>query len=260
MKIHQLINDFHALGEWVNWDETKDHLLFGNPNDTIIRIGVCWVATIEVINRAIENNINLIICHENLFYNSSTSPKSIVIKSIEEKQKLLRENNISVYRCHDLLDRFPEFGVADKWAELLGFNFEPRDISSFNSYANIEETTVSNIASSLVSKLKSYGQNGVHVLGDINKLIRKLGIGTGALTDVFTMAKNDVDLCIVSDDGINNWYPVQWALDNNIPLIIVNHAISEIPGIISMTKYLSDTYKSIDTIYLGDSYSVHYFT
>lgn len=69
MKIKDVIEILKQEGTWVRWNRcTRDRILFGNENQEVTKIGVCWVATNKVIEKALEKGINFIISHENIFY------------------------------------------------------------------------------------------------------------------------------------------------------------------------------------------------
>ncbi|MDZ4957424.1 hypothetical protein GNF51_16955, partial [Clostridium perfringens] len=118
------------------------------------------------------------------------------------------------------------------------------------NYANLTNIKLKDLAIHIKNKISVFGQDGVIVIGDLDSNVNRLGIGTGAITDIFEMSANGADTCIVTDDGINNWYSIQYGIDNSINLIIINHAISEIPGIISLSRYLNELLPNIETIYL----------
>ena len=130
MKIKDVIEILKQEGTWVRWNRcTRDRILFGNENQEVTKIGVCWVATNKVIEQALEKGINFIISHENIFYTTGTHMETRLVESIEYKKELLSKGNICVYRCHDVWDSIPEYGVSDVWAKKLGFDFEDRAIN-----------------------------------------------------------------------------------------------------------------------------------
>lgn len=103
MKIKDVIEILKQEGTWVRWNRcTRDRILFGNENQEVTKIGVCWVATNKVIEKALEKGINFIISHENIFYTTGTHLETKLVESIEYKKKLLSKGNICVYRCHDV--------------------------------------------------------------------------------------------------------------------------------------------------------------
>lgn len=258
MKIKEIIEHLESQGDWVNWECTRDHILFGQDSKEIDYVMICWVATTKVIKKAIEKKCHFIITHENPFYMTSTALPSLLIEAQKEKEVLLKENDITLYRCHDLWDLYPKYGVRDKWAEILHINFQE---SLQNKYLRISEKfhmSVSELAMHIIKCIEPYNEYGVEIIGDKKQIVHCLGIGTGACTNVLDMYNLGADVCLVSDDGINNWVYTQWAMDHHIPLIVVNHLTSEAPGIEAMSSYLSKVFPNIKFEYVSNDYGIHH--
>lgn len=259
MKASEIIKTIEQEGHWVDWNQTRDIMLFGDADVEVKNIGVCWVATNKVLKEAAAKHINFIISHENMFYDLSTAPKKALKDSVEDKKAFMKKHGISVYRCHDVWDKIPHYGVSDQWAKRLGYAFEQREINSFYQCAKIPEQKVEEVAKHIATALKQDGENGVYVFGDINKKVETLAMGTGAATDIYTMLKFKPDAVIVSDDGITNWNAGQYAIDQNLPMIVVNHATCEICGLKAMAQYLQDKFAHINVTYLHEGYDIQYF-
>ena len=254
MKAQEVVDYLNHQGTWVDFDKTRDIFLLGDPNQEITKIGVSWVATLPAIEEAIKLGVNFIISHENYFYEESTSPRKAILDARKEKMDLLMKHQICVFRCHDVWDRMPVFGVADRWSKAIDLPFEARPAASFYSYAHFEPTTVEEIAHKVADGLQPYGQDSVTLLGDPQQIVRSVAIGTGAITDIFTMLKADAECLVTSDDGINNWIASQYCVDYHIPMIIVHHSISELPGIHGLFDFLSQNLIGQEIHYLEEGY------
>ena len=257
MIIQEIIDDLNKQKHWVDFDKTRDIVLFGDPLQEIIKVGVCWVATLPAIESAIQQGVNFIISHENCFYEESTSPRKAILEARQVKKDLLMTHKICVYRCHDVWDRMPEFGVADRWSKAIDLVFDPRETGSFISIARFESMSVQALAHKVATGLSPYGQEAVSLLGNPNQVVSSVAIGTGAITDIFTMLKSKVDCVVCSDDGINNWITAQYCVDYQLPLIIVHHSISEIPGLHGLVDYLKLNYPHQKIVYLEEGYHYH---
>lgn len=259
MKIQDIINCLESQGEWVNRDCTRDHILIGDTQIDIDQVYVCWVATLDVIEKAIENNCHFIITHENLFYMNGTTVPTAILDAQRKKMDLLEDHHITVYRCHDLWDLYPELGVRDQWASLLELPFDSAPSSkSFLRVSQKFDMTVCQLAQHIAKCIEAYDEFGVEVIGNLDQKVHCLGIGTGACTDVVEMVKLGADICLVSDDGINNWVHTQWAMDHHIPLIVINHLTSEAPGIEKLSEYLSEKFPTIQFEYIANDYGIHH--
>ncbi|MBV1709514.1 MAG: Nif3-like dinuclear metal center hexameric protein [Erysipelothrix sp.] len=254
MKINEIISYLNANADWVDFNQTRDVVMFGDTNQLVNNVGVCWVATLPVIEQAIKSGVNFIISHENCFYEEGTKLPKELLESRQKKEKLLAKHNICVYRCHDVWDMIPGVGVADTWISIIGLPFVKRDIKSYNSFAYFESMTVEAIAKKIANALAPFGQQSVTVLGDLNQLVKSCGIGTGAATDVFALVRENMECVVLSDDGSNNWIAHQYCIDNGVPLILVHHSVSEIPGVIKIVDYLTMKFPNLSVEYLEEGY------
>lgn len=260
MIVQEVIALLQKQGTWLNFDyQTRDRLLWGENTHEVTRIGICWVATMEAIQKAMDLKIDFIITHENPFYETSTQPHVIADQMAHQKQALLTKHHIAVYRCHDVWDCIAEVGVADSWAKRLGFDFDPRPLSSYIQYATITKRKASELAQHVANSLAKDGEGAVNVFGPIDKMIERIAIGTGAATDIFKMLLQPVDALIVSDDGMNNYVEAQLAIDMNFSLIVVHHSSSEIAGLKAMVPWLQTQLKLVDIHYLEEGYTIHGF-
>ena len=261
MKICEVTALLEQEGTWVRRNmKTRDHLLFGDDQQEVGRIGICWVASKGAILAAVKQKVNFIITHENPFYQCSTQMYTAAIKAAEEKKRILQEHGISVYRCHDVWDCIKEYGVADQWAFRLGFKFEERIVSSYYQAASIPEMTAEALAHHVAKVLRQDGEQGVYMFGDPQKKIHRIAIGCGAATNLYELLEFYPDAVIVSDDGINNYDAAQYAIDQHIPMIVVNHAGCEIAGCKAMVPWLMRHLHSSSICYLDEGYTIHYYT
>lgn len=260
MKVKEIISFLEQQGEWVNRRMTRDHLLCGNENTEVNKIIVCWVATYDIIDKAIEDKCHFIICHENPFYLSSTNMHSAIIEAQQHKLKILEDHQICIYRCHDLWDLYPKYGVLDSWAKILNLPFDHKNKYQFYRWTDKLKMTTKDLALHIRNCIEPYGQSGIEVIGDLNKNINVLAIGTGAITDVFQMVDLGADVCLVSDDGINNWTATQWAMDHHIPLLVVNHMTSENAGMVGLKEYLTSQFPNLEVEMLFSNYRIHHFS
>ena len=175
MKIKEIIDHLESQGTWVNWNKSRDFVYYGDVENEIDKIGVCWVVTNHVLKQAIENNIHFIISHENMFYETTTLPTKDMMISANKKRQVLEEYSICVYRCHDVWDRMPGYGIVDSFANDLGLAFEKRPTSSFYSYANID-MKLSELALIVKECVFKHHQEGIQVIGDLNKFVKRVAI------------------------------------------------------------------------------------
>lgn len=242
MKARDIMVHFQEVGKWVNWDKTCDQFLHGNPDTEVKGIATAWIPTNEAIQEASEKGCNLFITHEPGFY-PGYEETTTGAQLVQRKTELLDRLGVTLMRCHDTWDRMPEFGIPDAWASFLGFETEERPVDSFYKTCLLQPAaTVERTAQLVAEKVRSLGQDTVLVFGDIDQTVQRMAVGTGAITYLPEMYKLKPDVILATDDGMNFWTGGLWAADLNVPLLIVNHATAEKPGMQAMARYLKGVF------------------
>jgi putative NIF3 family GTP cyclohydrolase 1 type 2 len=249
MKAKEVMEHFRQVGKWVNWDKTCDQFLHGNPDAEVKGIATAWSPTNTSLKRASDIGLNLFITHEPAFYHAYEGTTS-GDRLRNNKKGLLDELDITLIQCHDTWDRMPEVGIVDAWAAFLGFEMEARPVQSFYRVCLLGNISVEETANRILEKVRPLRQDTVLILGDRHKRVRRMAVGTGAITHLPSMYELNADLILATDDGINFWDGGLWAVDLGIPLLLVNHATAEKPGIQAMAGYLRERFPELSVEYL----------
>ncbi len=99
--------------------------------------------------------------------------------------------------------------------------------------------TLRELAAHILAKVKPLGQDAVHMVGDPDAKVSRLALGTGAITNYAVMRDMGADVLLLTDDGTRLWESAPWSLDSGVPLLLVNHATAEEPGMMSLAGYLA---------------------
>lgn len=249
MKANEIREHFREVGHWVDWDNTCDQFLYGNPNVEVEGIATAWIATNKCIKKASVRGLNLFITHEPIFYHGYRGTH-VREQLVQKKKDLLDELGITVLRCHDTWDRMPEVGIPDAWGTFLGFETEERPVNSYYKICLLGNITVEEAANRILEKVRSLGQDTVLIFGDRQKKVSRMAIGTGAITNLPQMYELNADLILATDDGMNSWDGGLWAKDLELPILIVNHSTAEKPGMQAMAGYLKEKFPKIPVEYL----------
>lgn len=249
MKAKEVMDHFRKVGTWVNWDKTCDQFLHGNPDVEVKGIATAWIPTNTSLKQASDKKLNLFITHEPAFYHGYEGTVTAT-QLTSKKKSLLDELGITLMRCHDTWDRMPEVGIVDTWAAFLGLEIESRSLESFYRVCLLENISVKETARYILEKVRPLGQDVILILGDKKRRVRRMAIGTGAITHLPSMYELNVDLILATDDGMNFWDDGLWAIDLGIPLLIVNHATAEKPGMQAMAGYLRKKFPEVRVEYL----------
>ncbi len=249
MKAREVMGHFREVGSWVNWDRTCDQFLHGDPDVEVKGIAAAWIPTNAVLRQAYDRGTNLFITHEPAFYGGYKG-SATGDRLAGEKRSLLDELGITLMRCHDTWDRMPGVGIVDAWADFLGFESEARPTESFYKICLLGNLSVEEAANRVLEKVKPLGQDTVLIVGDRQKQVSRMAVGTGAITHLPRMYELDADVLLATDDGMNFWDGGLWAVDLGVPLLIVNHATAEKPGMQAMAEYLRGEFPGVEVEYL----------
>jgi len=269
MKAQDILNHFKSNGSWVNWEKTVDQILFGDPKVEVNGIAVSWMPTFSNLSKAVDEGCNIFITHEALFAAKIDDTGNIIdcpiVKDLHarwiagkrklekddiwiKKMEWLEEKNLTVIRCHDFWDSYPDIGVHGAWAKWLGYTKPPIKVDNYYELHEIQETTLEELCKEILEKIRPLGQDSIQVIGDLDKKISRITLGTGAASNYRDMHVFGGEAIILTDDGTLLWESGQWAKDTGIPLIIVNHSLSEEPGMRSLAKYLKKIFPDIPVL------------
>lgn len=249
MRASDVRQHFRSVGAWVDWQNTVDQFLHGDPEAEVRGIATAWIGTNAALREAHSTGANLFITHEPAFmpgYGGTESGAAMA----EEKRRLLDELGMTVLRCHDTWDRMPEVGIPDAWTAWLGFESDPRPTDSFYRLCHVKGMTVREVAQRVGERIASLGQRAPLIFGDRDRPVSRMAVGTGAITWLPAMHAMGADLLLATDDGMNAWDGGLWAADLDVPLIIVNHAVAEKPGMMALADYLGEQFPDVPTEYI----------
>lgn len=242
MKAIELHEFFKSKGDWVNWDSTCDTILWGDGATEVTGIAVCWTSNFHQLKEARENGCNLYVCHEPLYHYSERA-EAFHQREVEKSQ-FLKESGLVVYRCHDLWDVMPEIGIVDSWSKFLGFTEEPAaSIRFYNAHQLPAGTTLGGLTRQIADKVGKLGQDVVNYIGDPDTKVTRIAVGTGAITNFRAMFSLEADVLVLTDDGTRLWESAVWSEDTGVPLILVNHATAEEPGMRNLAAYIEETFR-----------------
>jgi len=243
-------------GGWVDWNNTVDTFKAGDPDTEIRGIAVAWMAYTWALKRARDLECNVFITHEPTFYSHrDEDPRFDRFEAVLQKRRWIEENGMVVLRCHDLWDQFPDIGIPDAWAKMLGFSPTKRlGGSGYYRVFDVTGHTAMTLAEIVARKIRPYGQTAVQIVGPPSKPVTRVAIGTGAITPLtHFLEEYGVDVAICTDDGFSYWRDGALAIDLDVPVIIVNHAVAELYGMRLLADYLNDALPAIPVRYITET-------
>ena len=155
LQYHPLIPDYQGC----------DGYKTGDPQEECTGIATALVPTVDVIRSAIKENCNLIITHEPIFYQTPDFADwrgDFENETCKEKQKLLTENHITVWRDHDRPD-----GIFTGVVRQLGWEKYMRQEENGPGYLfDIPRMTVEELGRHLISCMNLHGLRYIGAAAD----------------------------------------------------------------------------------------------
>ena len=174
------------------------------------------------------------------------------------KRAYLDETPMVVYRCHDVWDTYPSLGITEAWSDYLGLGPAlARD--KYYSLHEIPTTTAWELVHRIAQALVPLKEQAVQFVGIKWHTVHRVAVGTGAITDVRRMVALGADVALATDDGTTLWRDAAWMTDLGLPLIVVNHMTSEIPGLRNLARYLGQRFPDVPVEFVGPTCSYEIF-
>ena len=247
MKALELQSYLRSLnGGWMKLERTVDTFKAGDPESEISGLAVGWMSYTWALKQAVALGCNVFVTHEPTYYIHRDDDADVFrFQEVRAKRQYIIDHELVILRCHDLWDQMPGIGIPDSWAELLGLG-EPIDGAGYFRVYDASGRSALQVAQQVAARTIRFGQEAVQMIGPADKAVTRVGIGTGAITPFQRLLDEySIDLAICSDDGFSYWRDGGLAIDMNIPVIIVNHAVSEEAGMIHLARDLQERYPDI---------------
>lgn len=224
---------------WEYPDDTVDTFKAGGPDTEVTAIAVAWLPFTWALEKAVELGCSLFVTHEPTYYDHRDQREELFELDVPaERRRRLEEWDMAVLRCHDLWDRYPEKGITTSWGDYLGLD-RLVDQSEYARLYSVEPTTARVFARTVATRTAELGQPGVHLIGDGDRRVETVCVGTGAISPYLELvARFQPDLVICSDDGMDYWRDGAFAIDGGPPIVVVHHGVTEEPGVARLAEQL----------------------
>jgi len=218
----------------------RDTFKSGGPDSEVTGIATTAFVSLDVIRKATAAGLNMIIPHEDTFWNDRDD-QAVVAQDAVYKQKLelLNKHNVVVFRIHDHMHaQRPDFTYVGS-ARAIGLDPKHEDPPGSHRFV-IPETTLAALAADV--KHRS-GARALRVVGDPRAKVSRIRLGVGYASPPINAA--DIDVLISGEqqesDGTFDSQP--YALDAAEAgvakgIILLGHTISEEAGMLEMAQWI----------------------
>lgn len=225
-----------ALSEWEN---TCDGLIAGDENKEVTRIGVCFKLTAELIDKAKNQGIDMIITHEPTFAQGDKAAEYYGVEKL--KHELLKESGIALYRFHDHAHHRENDYIHAGFIRDVGLKIKkkyPIESLGVRRYELDEELTTRELAKRIREKL---GVEFVRIVGRDDYLLKTICLGLGGVgfAQISKLFDPGSDLFITGELGevlVDEYVRDACYFGMEKSVIVLGHYSSEYAGM----RYLAD--------------------
>jgi putative NIF3 family GTP cyclohydrolase 1 type 2 len=258
--IQQVINGVLEAVPGAPLKETVDTFKSGDPAQEVTGIVTTFLASQEVIRRAIDLGANLIITHEPTYYNHLDDVDWLADDPVyRAKRRLIEENDVVIWRFHDHWHMHQPDGILTGTVKALGWE----------EYADVTTPTVFNIPSVSLQDLallfkEKLGIHTVRVVGDLGMACRRVGLMLGAMgggAQINFLRQENLD--VIACGEVREWEITEYVRDavaqgKKKGLIVLGHANSEEAGMAWLVEWLRPRFPDVEITHLAVGDPFHF--
>lgn len=239
--IHQLFGE-ELLKE-------DDEFGFTNTtNDDMKRIGYATNLSLETVEQAIEQGIDLMVTHHDAW--------DFIYGLREACVQKLQEHDISHFWVHAPLD-FVQFGTCTSLMKAL----EVDEIKTYSSYSEAEgeapgiaEFNVTLNFDDLAEKMRAALNEPVRAWKNNAKQVGRIGVLTGAGHSSALIRQAVEEGCYAYITGEATLYTIQYAQYAGINLLVGSHTFTEIFGVETLVRKIAEKNPDVEITELKESH------
>lgn len=258
--IKDIREHFFKVCNWVDPANTWDQIMHGRPEQVVHKIGTGWMACAQNLEAAAADGCDLFIAHEGTFGGLWAPTLSCADTPwAQRRMRILQENSMACINLHDTWDNFPEHGIRDSWRKFLGLGELLEQRPCFYSGENrftarnsltlnrIRRQTLGEFAASLARACRVFPAfQGATVYGNSEGIIETAAVGVGCHIPAMEMVTLGAGVLVLTfDRAFQTTIRVPLG-EMNVNMIVVEHGVTEMPGMQSMADYLPKAFPGIE--------------
>jgi putative NIF3 family GTP cyclohydrolase 1 type 2 len=218
----------------------RDTFKFGGPETVVTGIATTVFVTLDVIQRAAADRLNMIIPHEDTFWNARDDTAIVSSDPVyAAKVDLMRKHDVVVFRIHDHMHaQRPDFTYVGS-ARDVGLDSRHETAPGSHRFV-LPETTLGELAAQVQRRT---GARALRVVGDPAARVSRVQLGVGYATPPVQSAEIDVVISGEQQEADGGFDSPEYVLDAATlgivkGWIVLGHAISEEAGMLEMAQWI----------------------
>ena len=239
-------------------EETVDTFKAGDPSSNVTGIATTFIATMDVLKKAVEENCNLIITHEPTFYNHLDQTDHLKDDPVyEAKIKYINDNNLIIFRFHDHVHQTTPDGILMGMIDRLGW--EEHRIEGEDYVFDFPDMFAGELAKDLKM---TFHKAPIRLIGDPKMSFSRVAFAMGApgyMAHIKMLQRDDVDVLVGGE--VPEWESITYVRDAtgagiNKVMILIGHANSEEGGMEYVANWLGEIVKEVPVRFIpsGDPF------
>jgi putative NIF3 family GTP cyclohydrolase 1 type 2 len=226
------------------WRETtyRDTFKFGGPDTEVTGIATTMFCSFEVIQRASAAGCNMIIPHEDTYWNDRDDVAIVSGDPLyTTKVDFMRKHNVVVFRIHDHMhSQRPDFTYVGS-ARVLGLDPKTETAPGSHRFV-VPETTLGALVAGIKART---GALALRSVGDPNARVSRIQLGVGYATPAVNSPEVDVVISGEQQETDGTLDSPEYVVDA-VALgikkgwIMLGHAISEEAGMLEMAQWIKE--------------------
>lgn len=242
-----------------NWsEETVDTFKAGDPEGEVTGIACTFMATIDVLRKAVQNGCNFVITHEPTYYNHLDSRDLLEGDPVyAAKQAIIEKNNMMVFRFHDHWHRTTPDGIYKGMIDKLQWSSYLVDgEENIFDFPGITLYDVTNHLKQLFPEAQ------IRVIGNPKLKVNYAAFSAGApgsATHIKLLQREEINLVVIGEAP--EWESISYVRDASqagLPksMIILGHAVSEEAGMEYCAQWMRSFIDELPVLYMeaGDPF------
>ncbi len=251
--IQQAIDSILSTVPGAPFPGTVDTVKLGDPGQPLKRIAVTFLASVEVIEQAIQQGANFLITHEPTFYNHPDEIDFLDGNPVyAAKRRLIEESGLVIWRFHDTLHSMKPDPINVELIRALGWA----------DYVLPGQSSVCRLPApmplrALAQHVKtSLDATGLRVVGELDRPCQTVALSPGSpgvRAQLGQLGQPGVDVLLAGE--IFEWETSEFARDARSQaagkgLIVTGHAASEEPGMRWLAPWLEQRFPGVPATFI----------
>ena len=228
----------------VPWhSETVDTFKAGNPDAPVTGIAVTMMATLDVLQRAVESGNNLIITHEPTFFDHLDKATDLAEGEsdpvLAAKREFIEKHGLVIWRFHDHWHARNPDGIEAGMVHALGWDQFQDPVNQY--LFKLPPSSLADLAAEIKSRLQIHA---MRVVGDPHMSVTRVALSPGAAgfgPESMALEMQNVEVLILGET--REWETVEYVSDaisegKHKALIILGHIPSEQAGMEECARWL----------------------